>query len=113
MPNETKFTTEKWVVAGCTIYTADNWKDGRNYGGQRVGCTFDLESDDCPTDDQAAMAEQIAREHNERPQLFEALETLAAVCGAYDNGQMLPTPIVVAAEQAKALLATVQGKGEM
>lgn len=48
-----------FVAHGCSIYTADHWKDGTNYGGKLVATT-DIGPVDAPITESLKLAERIA-----------------------------------------------------
>lgn len=48
------------MAHGCTIATADDWREGRNHGDKTMATTYDVESDEIPTDEEIERAERIA-----------------------------------------------------
>jgi len=59
-----------WAAHGCTVYTSDDWQHGTNHGGKFVASTYYGDSDDMPTEEQAANARLIAA----APELLEFAE---------------------------------------
>lgn len=106
---EMKTNTEKWIAAGCTIYTVDNWQDGTNHGAKRIGATFDPDYDSFPTDEQADLCGQIVREHNSHAGLLAALTRLLEPAPETPPGERNPE-LEARIKQARAALAAAQGK---
>lgn len=67
---KTSFTPGPWKAHGCSVYQAENWKDGTDYGSLAI-CQPIEEMDNEPTlEESAANARLIAA----APAMFDALQ---------------------------------------
>lgn len=60
MKTATQPTAGSWKAAGCAIYQADAWKDGRNIGGRYIASTAPENPEEMPSDEDIANAQLIA-----------------------------------------------------
>lgn len=71
----TTHTPLPWKAHGCAVYQADDWREGKNLGGQKI---VGLEDDAYPTNQNIANAELIVRAVNSHQALCDALKAVVA-----------------------------------
>ncbi len=80
MSTTNKPTPGQWVQHGCTIYTADDWRDGVNRGGQWIAQTFQDGNDRCPTDEEIERCALIVLAVNTHVHLAGDRDLLRRAC---------------------------------